>query len=483
MNFEEIPLWNDKSIESRLKYCPCADSLPRPAMLVVPGGGYGCVCHTTEGEPVAEKFAGLGFAVFILHYRVAPHRYPTPQKDIIRAMRMIRANAKKWNVIPDNIAACGFSAGGHLVASAGTMSDSINADNGDSADAESGRPDAMVLCYPVTSFAKHGHSGSGKNLLGEDYDALQGKFDLTKLVGKKTPPAFIWHTAEDQTVPVANSMRFANAMHKRKRPYELHVFPFGPHGMQLGYGRQDISLWPDQAKAFLQGSCGFRFPEKNTSRRTIVLTFDDACKSHLSNVAPILKKYGFGATFFISRFNDEWRRKNEAFLLTAEETAELHKMGLEIGNHTWNHPDMRNCSDTQCAMELDSLNKFLSDAGIPPPVSFAYPGGPFAENAVGTLREKNFAAARTTERKAWDVKNDDPMRIPAIPIQGEDVLAFYHAVALADGGNPVVLVFHGVPDDVHGFVSTPPEIFEKYMEYLFNNDFEVVSLKDCLQRK
>jgi acetyl esterase/lipase len=478
---QTVSIWKDKSLPVTLYNYGGVDDKVRPAMLILPGGGYGVICETTEGKPVAEYFAKLGFRTFVLCYRAGKEmKYPNPQQDALRAIRVIRANAEKWKVIADNIAVCGFSAGGHLAASAATHYDKIAADNGDDIDKISARPDAVVLCYPVISFMEEDkcHYGSGHNLLKDRFEELRKEMSLHLQINDNTPPAFIWHTAEDQMVPVENSLQYARKMKKFNRPFELHIFPQGPHGMQLGYGRQDISRWPEQAKLFLQGTVGFRFPEPIAPARTIVLTFDDFCKSHYTNVAPLLKKYDFCATFYITRFNIPENNPDNS-LMTKEELKELDKQGFDIGNHTWNHPDMRNLTDTENASQIDQLEAYLHDAGIKKSVSFAFPGGPFAENAAGVLKEKGFQTARTTECHTIDLKNlkNDPMRLPGFALQKGDDLAFYSAVSKAKGSNAVILVFHGVPDTRHEFVSTPQHNFEKYMKYLHDNNYRVISVR------
>ena len=237
---------------------------PRPAVLVIPGGGYGCVCESTEGEPIARKFNELGFHAFVLHYRVAPHRFPEPQEDVLRAIRLIRARAGAWRVIPDRLAVCGFSAGGHLAASAGTLFDEISADAGDDADLQNARPDAMILCYPVISFARFAHEGSARNLLGGHFPQWKERLSLETRVTEKTPPAFIWHTAEDAAVPWRNSAMMAEALYDKKVPCSLHIFPHGGHGMLLGTGTPDVVQWPEMAKRFLIRSCGFSVPDSPT---------------------------------------------------------------------------------------------------------------------------------------------------------------------------------------------------------------------------
>ena len=476
-----VPLWKDPAIESNLTICQFSDNDPRPAVIAVPGGGYGCVCRSTEGDPIANKFAELGFRTFILHYRVAPHRFPAPQQDILRAIRLIRYHAEEWGVIPDQVAVCGFSAGGHLCASAGIIPDDVEIVPEDEADKMPSRPDVILLSYPVITSGKYAHSGSFKNLLGKDYSKRKGEFSLERRVTKETAPAFIWHTVEDQVVPVENSLLLADAMRKNGVIHELHIFPHGPHGMQLGYGRTDIAQWPEQAAAFLYGTVGFRRPEDKKKQKTVVLTFDDACKSHLTNVAPVLKKYGFNATFFICRFSDEWRKKNEKHLLNGAEIKELSDMGFEIGNHTWNHPNLKDLSESEIEKEIVSLNDFLAENGVPKPVSFAYPGGPYAENAVLVLKKYGFAAARTTGNIAWIPAKGDLMQIPCYPLQKNNLLGFYSCTSQADETKVPVLLYHGVPDPVHDWVDSSPEFFEACMDYLYKNDFRVVSMKQYLE--
>ncbi len=475
-----LPLWRDRSIEAFLDRYPDSDPGRKPALLVIPGGGYGCVCETTEGRPIAERFHKFGFRTFVLRYRIAPHRFPEPQQDALRALKLIRANAVTWGVKPDQLAVCGFSAGAHLAACTGTLWREIDACDGDAADGICARPDAMLLSYPVISFSQHPHLGSAQNLLGPG--AAQEMLEwlsLERRVTAETPPAFVWHTATDQVVPYRNSLLFAEAMWQAGRKCELHLFPYGPHGMQLGYGRDDIRRWPEQAAAFLRTECGFDL-NLSTPRRAVVLTFDDAVINHLTFVAPLLKEFGFGATFFPCRFSEEWRRENGEHLLCGEELKTLHDMGFEIGNHSWNHPDMRTLAPAEAAEEIERFNGFLADSGVPAPTSFAYPGGPFAENIVPLLRERGFTAARTTEPRQWEKAADDPMRIPAFAISKNDRLGFFSAVSRCRENNAVVLVFHGVPDTVHPWVNNTPECFREMMEYLRNEKFRVLSMRDFL---
>lgn len=257
MNGCPMPLWPDSGMTASLT--PYLLSGVRPAVLVIPGGGYGCVCMDSEGEPVARRFNELGYHAFVLNYRVAPHRFPAPQQDAVRAMRTIRRNAEAWGVIRDRVAVCGFSAGAHLAGCLGTIPKSIPDVLNDAVDAENGVPDGMILSYGVLCFEPWSHEGSIRNLLGPDPDPeLLKRCSLEKQADGDTVPAFIWHTAADQMVAFRNSVDFAAAMAAHGRPFELHLFPFGRHGMLLGLGTRDVGRWPEAACAFLETQWRYR---------------------------------------------------------------------------------------------------------------------------------------------------------------------------------------------------------------------------------
>lgn len=231
-----------------------AGSEPAGAVVICPGGGYaGRAAH--EGKDIALRFNKLGFHAFVVQYRVAPNRFPVPQQDIFRAIKIVRSNAGNWNVKADKIAVCGFSAGGHLAASSGTLFNEVDANAGDKADNYSQRPDALILCYPVISSGEHAHVGSFNNLLGEDASQeLRKKYSLEKCITGETPPAFLWHTSEDAAVPVENSLLFGLELRKHKIPFELHVFPEGRHGLGLGVdpGVPEIQVWPELCATWLK---------------------------------------------------------------------------------------------------------------------------------------------------------------------------------------------------------------------------------------
>lgn len=223
-------------------------------VLVLPGGGYAGRADY-EGDPVAEKFNALGYHAFVLQYRTAPYRYPDPQRDLTRAVKIIRANAAKWRL--EKLAVLGFSAGAHLAAS-GTMLAAEVAEK-DELDGFSPVADAMILCYPVISLTDDfAHRGSGNNLFGaETAEEVKAAADMQKRVDASTPPAFLWHTADDDAVSVRNSIDFAANMWACGNTCELHVFPHGHHGRALGMGTNDIKQWPELAARFLEVSAGF----------------------------------------------------------------------------------------------------------------------------------------------------------------------------------------------------------------------------------
>ncbi|MBE6779311.1 MAG: alpha/beta hydrolase [Ruminococcaceae bacterium] len=223
---------------------------PVPAVVVLPGGGYSHRANH-EGEPIAQFYNGCGFQAFVVHYRVAPNRYPAPQADAKRAIRLVRANAKAWGVDPDRVFVCGFSAGGHLAASTAVLPDDPAV--ADDLSAISSKPTGAVLCYPVISSGDKGHQGSFQNLLGDRYPAEKALFSLEKQVDENTAPCFLWHTAEDQSVPFENSLMMAEALHANGVQTELHVFPHGGHGLGLAVDSVgDVGRWAPLSAAWIK---------------------------------------------------------------------------------------------------------------------------------------------------------------------------------------------------------------------------------------
>ena len=209
----------------------------RKAMIVCPGGGY-CMLADREGEPIALQYLAAGLNVFVLRYSVQKEAANyTPLIEACLAIKYVRDHADEYYVDPDHVFITGFSAGGHLAAWTGTMWHIPEvAVHLDGADQTLCKPTATIPCYPVIS-AKPGvrHYGSIKTLNGCTPDDEEGmaRFSLECFVDEKTAPAFLWHTSTDAFVSVQNSLLYAEALSKNNIPFELHIFPCGPHGLSL----------------------------------------------------------------------------------------------------------------------------------------------------------------------------------------------------------------------------------------------------------
>ena len=191
--------------------------------------------------------AAAGVAAFVLIYRLGPkYHHPIELGDAQRAIRMVRARAKEFNVLPDRIGIIGFSAGGHLASTAETHFDGGNPGADDPVDRVSSRPDFAILGYGVVSFMKPELRGSSaKALIGENADPQQLEELSNELhVTAQTPPTFLFSTSEDKSVPSENSLLFYGALHKAGVPAELHIFEKGPHGVGLDLGDPFLGEWP-----------------------------------------------------------------------------------------------------------------------------------------------------------------------------------------------------------------------------------------------
>lgn len=196
-----------------------------PAIVICPGGGYNHV-SSREAEPVAKPYFEAGYQTFILTYSVGENlKGLAPFYQLAATMAYIRERASEWNIDGDQIAVCGFSAGGHLAAALGVYPIGYLGDF---------RPNAMILCYPVITADEFSHQGSLKRISGAEIGSAQYKqFGLDQYVDEHTPPTFLWHTAGDSCVPVENSLKFCMALSTAKVPFEYHVFPEGEHGMSV----------------------------------------------------------------------------------------------------------------------------------------------------------------------------------------------------------------------------------------------------------
>ena len=227
------------------------------AVVVCPGGGYGHLAEH-EGRPVAEWLNTLGVTAFVLKYRLGPrYHHPAMLQDAARAIRTVRARAAEWGLDPARVGILGFSAGGHLAATAGTHFDAGRADAADPVERVSSRPAVMILIYPVITMREQTHAGSKKNLLGDNpTPELVALLSNEEQVTKETPPAFLVHTMTDTAVPVENTLMFVAALRKAGVPFELHLYERGPHGFGLGVREGKpadpiLSTWPARCADWL----------------------------------------------------------------------------------------------------------------------------------------------------------------------------------------------------------------------------------------
>ena len=208
-----------------------------------------------EGEQVAAWLNSFGVAAFVLRYRHRDHaRHPAPLHDAQRAIRLVRARANEWGVDPERVGILGFSAGGHLASSAGTLFDEGLAGAADKADRQSARPDFMVLVYPVISMTRDfTHQGSKRNLLGEAPEReLERLLSTERQVSERTPPTFLVHTTTDEGVPPENSIAFYEALREEGVPAEMHIFAEGDHGFGLAPDDPVLSTWPELCEAWMR---------------------------------------------------------------------------------------------------------------------------------------------------------------------------------------------------------------------------------------
>lgn len=294
---ETIQLWKDNEIATLNAYI-LNNSIEfqkdhlRPAVVICPGGAY-LGTSDREAEPVALKFASLGYHTFVLRYTTyfkefvqdlnnppaanEKSVYPQPLFDLAKAMLIIRENASKWFVDTEKIALCGFSAGAHLAASMGVHWNSTLLTEKFKVYSEAFKPNSIILGYPLldyqlmkekvevetNEFIKRLWELSETSVFGTSNPIQEQFFNLSPVnyVSSKTPPTFIWHTADDSLVYAENSLRFATELSKHKVPYELHIFNSGVHGLSLcdettagdlSHLNPECRVWFDMANNWLK---------------------------------------------------------------------------------------------------------------------------------------------------------------------------------------------------------------------------------------
>jgi acetyl esterase/lipase len=254
---EPMPLWEagapgatgttEGDIPTLQAYPVGEEEATGTAVIVVPGGGYGHLAVDHEGDQIARWLNDHGVIAYVLRYRHAPgYGHPYPKLDLQRAIRTVRHWGRDSHGAIARIGVIGFSAGGHLTATAATQFDAGDAHAEDAIDQESSRPDFVILGYPViTMMDPHTHRGSRGNLLGGDApEAEWAAMSAEKHVTKDTPPAFLFSSSDDTVVPVQNSLMFYQALVEAGVPAEMHLFETGRHGFGLGGGDPALSAWP-----------------------------------------------------------------------------------------------------------------------------------------------------------------------------------------------------------------------------------------------
>jgi acetyl esterase/lipase len=262
-----IRLWPGEAPQAKGTRCEDTPTLtmfdPQPghengsAVVVLPGGAYTHLAGNLEGRQVADWFTSRGFRAFILSYRLSSNGYllPVPLLDARRAVQTVRARASDYHVDPKRIVIIGFSAGGHLAALAATQPVDGDANAIDPIERESSRPDFLVLGYPwigaISSDTSHLSYCKLMSVM-DQCEALRAAYSPDLFVSAKTPPTFWYHTADDQTVPIDQGLRFYEALLKAGVPVEAHVFAHGPHGSGLGKADASMDQWPGLLETWLR---------------------------------------------------------------------------------------------------------------------------------------------------------------------------------------------------------------------------------------
>jgi acetyl esterase/lipase len=267
LGIQTIRLWSGDAPQAKGNACEDTPTLtifePQnghqngSAVVVLPGGAYAGLAANLEGRQVADWFAARGFRAFVLSYRLSSNGYllPVPLLDARRAVQLVRARARDYQIDPNRIVIIGFSAGGHLAARSGTQFVAGNPDAEDPIDRVSSRPDYLVLGYPwigaISSDTSHLTYCKIFNVM-DRCEALRTAYSPELFVTKDTPPTFWFHTFNDETVPVEQGLRFYAALIKAGVPAEAHVFSNGPHGTGLGKADAALDQWPNLLEIWLR---------------------------------------------------------------------------------------------------------------------------------------------------------------------------------------------------------------------------------------
>ena len=240
------PFTDESPDQAQPSLTPFPVSGARGAIVVCPGGGY-VMKAEHEGAPIARMLNSQGISAYVLDYRVMPCHRLAPWADASRAIRLVRSLGYK------KVGILGFSAGGNLCCTAATHFDGGDPLSPDPVSRLSSRPDVFIPCYAVASFGKYTHLGSRQSLMGKDWEneEIARWYSAEENVSENTPPAFLWHTAEDGAVPVQNSLDLAKALADKGVLFELHIYPKGHHGIGLGAEFGPAATWGNSLCRYL----------------------------------------------------------------------------------------------------------------------------------------------------------------------------------------------------------------------------------------
>lgn len=212
--------------------------------------------------------------------------------------------------------------------------------------------------------------------------------------------------------------------------------------------------------------------------KTVVLTFDDAPESHYSYVAPLLKEKGFGATFFVCEFPPN--HADSSKYMNWRQMQALDRMGFEVANHTHTHAPVGKLPKEEICWQIEYIEGKLDSLDMADPISFAYPGYSMSESVLQVLEEKGYLLARAGGSRVYDPLADHPYLIPSWATDANNEEEIFNALKMAEDGKVVILTIHGVPDLEHPWVTTSPALFSKYLNFLSNHHYNVISLKDLM---
>ncbi len=265
MRHEVIHLCKDDENVTLTTYIADTRAEKSDAMLVIPGGGYNHICADREGESIAMAFAARGVRCFVLNYSLNEKaKFPRPLLEASLAMAHIHENAEEYGIDSDRIFVCGFSAGGHLAASLGTRWHTKEVNEALDIPYGSNRPAGMILCYPVLAYFPDLKQGTFEKAFGT-MEPTEDQIEFCSLdrnlSREHIPPAFMWQTANDPAVNIKNTLTMATALSEIGAPFEVHIFPNGPHGMALAnevtapkamYANPRIAGWVDLAHSWMK---------------------------------------------------------------------------------------------------------------------------------------------------------------------------------------------------------------------------------------